>query len=214
MPHSSPARAWAELARGNERFATDHALRPAADAEQRRRLSTGQRPFAVVLGCSDSRVAAELVFDRGLGDLFVVRTAGHALDSAVLGSVEFATEMLAVPLLVVLGHDSCGAVKAAVAARQGGVMPGGYVRDIVERVTTSVLAAEHQGSVDTGAVVRQHVESTARQVIERSEAVREAVQAGRLGVVGACYTLADGHVDPVWSVGAGDVPAPSRTATA
>lgn len=209
MPHSSPARAWAELARGNARFATDHALRPAADAEQRRRLSAGQRPFAAVLGCSDSRVAAELVFDRGLGDLFVVRTAGYALDTAVLGSVELATQVLGVPLLVVLGHDSCGAVDAAIAARQEGPVPGGFVRDIVERLTTSVLAAEHHGSLQPVDVVRVHVESTARQVIERSAAVREAVDAGRLGVVGACYTLADGHVEPVWSRGVGDLDQPA-----
>jgi len=197
MPPSTPAEAWAELAAGNARFAADRAVRPNADAEQRRRVSTGQRPFAVVLGCSDSRVAAELVFDRGLGDLFVVRTAGHALDTAVLGSIEFATGMLHVPLLVVLGHDSCGAVNAAIRARADGQVPGGFVRDIVERVTTSVLAVEHAGQATADDVVREHVRATARQVVERSEAVREAVGSGRLGVVGARYTLADGVVEPV-----------------
>jgi len=201
MPHSSPTRAWAELARGNERFAADQAQRPGADAEQRRQMGGGQRPFAVVLGCSDSRVAAELVFDRGLGEVFVVRTAGHVLDSAVLGSVELATIVLGVPLLVVLGHDSCGAVGAALKARQEGRVPGGFVRDIVERVTTSVLAAEHRGETTLDAIGREHVRSTARQLLERSEAVREAVESGRLGVVGATYTLADGLVDAVFSQG-------------
>lgn len=198
---TTPGDAWAELAAGNTRFAADEALRPNADAAQRRRVSTGQRPFAVVLGCSDSRVAAELVFDRGLGDLFVVRTAGHALDTAVLGSVEFATSVLGVPLLVVLGHDSCGAVSAALTSRQDGSVPGGFVRDIVERVTTSVLAAEHRGETGVDDIVREHVRATARQLVERSEAVREAVADGRLGVVGATYTLADGLVQLVHAEG-------------
>lgn len=206
---TTPEEAWAELVAGNARFAADAALRPNADATQRRLLSTGQRPFAAVLGCSDSRVAAELVFDCGLGDLFVVRTAGHVLDTAVLGSVEFATVVLGVPLLVVLGHDSCGAVGAALTARHGGRVPGGFVRDIVERVTTSVLAAEHRGETQVADIVREHVRATARQLVERSEAVREAVVTGRLGVVGASYTLAEGLVDLVFSDGvggAGDVP--------
>lgn len=201
---TTPAEAWAELSRGNARFAADRSERPHSDAEQRRLVSTGQSPFAVVLGCSDSRVAAELVFDRGLGDLFVVRTAGHALDTAVLGSVEFATEALGVPLLVVLGHDSCGAVVAALRARREGTVPGGFLRDIVERVTTSVLAAEHRGASSVDDIVREHVQSTARQLLERSEAVRAAVASGRLGVVGAYYTLADGLIEPVWSEGTGD----------
>ncbi|WP_380166055.1 carbonic anhydrase [Jannaschia sp. R86511] len=202
---TTPNEAWAELSRGNARFAADAAERPHADAEQRRLVSTGQRPFAVVLGCSDSRVAAELVFDRGLGDLFVVRTAGHALDTAVLGSVEFAVEVLEVPLLVVLGHDSCGAVSAALRARHEGQVPGGFVRDIVERVTTSVLAAEHRGATTVDDIVREHVGSTARQLLERSEAVRTAVDAGRLGVIGTYYTLADGVVEPLWWQGPGDL---------
>ena len=87
----------------------------------------------MVFGCADSRVAAEIIFDQGLGDMFVVRTAGHVIDSAVLGSVEYAVTVLNVPLIAVLGHDSCGAVKATLAALDGGAMPGGYVRDVVER---------------------------------------------------------------------------------
>ncbi|MGJ7442362.1 carbonic anhydrase [Aquipuribacter sp. MA13-6] len=212
---STPSDAWRELSLGNARFAADQAEHPNAGADQRRLVSTGQRPFAVVLGCSDSRVAAELVFDRGLGDLFVVRTAGHALDTAVLGSVEFAIEVLDVPLLVVLGHDSCGAVSAALRARHEGRVPGGFVRDIVERVTTSVLAAEHRGAATVDDIVREHVHATARQLIERSESVRAALDAGRLGVVGTYYTLADGVVEPVWWEGPddlmGDGSAPARS---
>jgi carbonic anhydrase len=197
----APADAWQTLVAGNRRFAEDRAERPNADAAQRRRVAAGQAPFAAVLGCSDSRVAAELVFDRGLGDLFVVRTAGHVLDGAVLGSLEFAVDGLGVPLVVVLGHHSCGAVQAAIKVRQDGQMPGGFVRDVVERVTPSVLDAERGGLVDVDDVVRTHVVSTAHQLLERSLPLREGVDAGRLGVVGASYALIDGVVQQEWSAG-------------
>ncbi len=99
----------------------------------------------MVFGCADSRVAAEIIFDQGLGDMFVVRTAGHVIDSAVLGSIEYAVTVLNVPLIVVLGHDSCGAVKATLAALDDGEVPGGYVRDVVERVTPSILLGRRDG---------------------------------------------------------------------
>ncbi|WP_336922953.1 carbonic anhydrase [Aquipuribacter sp. SD81] len=197
----TPEAAWRALRAGNDRFAADRAERPNADLAQRQRVAGGQSPFAAVLGCSDSRVAAELVFDRGLGDLFVVRTAGHVLDATVVGSLEFAVDALGVPLLVVLGHDSCGAVAATLAARRDGTMPGGFVRDIVERVTPSVLVAEHAGQDAVDDVVRTHVRCTAEQVLERSTALRRAVDDGRLGVVGASYALTDGVVREEWSTG-------------
>lgn len=205
----TPTQAWQDLVAGNRRFAADRPERPHADAERRRQLSTAQTPFAIVLGCSDSRVAAELVFDRGLGDLFVVRTAGHALDTAVLGSVEYAVVALGVPLLVVLGHDACGAVGAALAARRDAAVPGGFQRDIIERLTWSVLAAEHRGVTGVDDVVREHVRSTVDQLVERSEAVQDAVAAQRLGLVGATYRLSDGTVDPVAGRGVGDLGVPS-----
>lgn len=208
-PTPTPARAWQDLVDGNRRFAQDRAERPNADAARRLQVSTGQAPFAVVLGCSDSRVPMELVFDCGLGDLFVVRTAGHVLDPAVVGSVEFAVVALGVPLLVVLGHESCGAVGAALTARREGKVPGGFVRDIIERVTPSVLAAEHRGATEVDDVVLEHVRSTVDHLVERSEAVGSAVTAGRLGLVGAVYRLANGRVEPIDHRGIGDVtPAP------
>ena len=137
MPNTSPVTAWKALKEGNERFVAGKPAHPSQSIEDRARLAGAQHPTAVVFGCADSRVAAEIIFDQGLGDMFVVRTAGHVIDSAVLGSVEYAVTVLNVPLIAVLGHDSCGAVKATLAALDGGVMPGGYVRDIVERVTPS-----------------------------------------------------------------------------
>ncbi len=145
MPDTSPATAWKALKEGNERFVAGRPEHPSQSVEHRASLADGQRPTAVVFGCADSRVAAEIIFDQGLGDMFVVRTAGHVIDSAVLGSIEYAVTVLGVPLIVVLGHDSCGAVQATLKALDDGVIPRGYVRDLVERVTPSVLTAAARG---------------------------------------------------------------------
>ena len=110
-----------------------------------------------MFGCADSRVAAEIIFDQGLGDMFVVRTAGHVIDSAVLGSIEYAVTVLDVPLIVVLGHDSCGAVQATLTALDDGVIPGGYVRDLVERVTPSILTGRREGLTRVDEFEAHHV---------------------------------------------------------
>jgi carbonic anhydrase len=191
----TPAAAWAALTAGNRRFVEGRREHPHADADRRARLAAaGQRPFAQVFGCSDSRVAAELVFDRGLGDLFVVRTAGHVLDTGVLGSLEFGVAVLDVPLVVVLGHDACGAVKATLDAHAAGTVPGGYVRNVVELVTPSVLAARRKGIEAVDDVVREHALATAELLVERSAAIAERVADGRCAVVAASYQLADGNV--------------------
>ena len=149
----TPRSAWKALKEGNERFVAGQPAHPSQSVEHRARLAAGQQPNAVVFGCADSRVAAEIIFDQGLGDMFVVRTAGHVIDSAVLGSIEYAVTVLGVPLIVVLGHDSCGAVKATLTALDDGVVPGGYVRDLVERVTPSILQRPPRGA-DPGRRVR------------------------------------------------------------
>jgi carbonic anhydrase len=191
----TPAAAWAALAEGNRRFVEGRREHPHSDADRRTRLAAaGQTPFALVFGCSDSRVAAELVFDRGFGDLFVVRTAGHVVDTGVLGSIEFGVTVLEVPLVVVLGHDACGAVKATLDAHSSGTIPGGYVRDVVELVTPSVLSARRRGIDDVDGVVHEHARVTAALLVERSTAVAERVAAGRCAVVAAEYKLADGDV--------------------
>src|SRR6201991_1208177 len=133
MPNTSPVTAWKALKEGNERFVAGEPEHPSQGVEHRASLTAAQKPTAVVFGCGDSRVAAELIFDQGLGDMFVVRTAGHVIDSAVLGSLEFAVGALGVSVIVILGHDSCGAVKATLAALDDGALPGGYVRDLVVR---------------------------------------------------------------------------------
>ena len=194
MPDTNPITAWKALKEGNERFVAGQPEHPSQSVEHRASLASGQKPTAAVFGCGDSRVAAEIIFDQGLGDMFVVRTAGHVIDSAVLGSIEFAVTVLGVPLIVVLGHDSCGAVKATLAALDDGVLPGGYVRDLVERVAPSILLGRREGLTRPDEFEARHVAETAAQLRARSTAIADAVKAGTLAIVGATYHLADGRV--------------------
>lgn len=186
--------AWKALKEGNERFVAGEPIHPSQDVARRAALANGQKPTAAVFGCGDSRVAAELIFDQGLGDMFVVRTAGHVVDSAVLGSLEFAVAVLNVPLIVVLGHDSCGAVKATLAALDGGAVPGGYLRDIVERVTPSILLGRRDGLSAVDEFEARHVNETVSMLASRSTVIANGIAAGSLAVVGATYHLADGRV--------------------
>lgn len=147
----------------------------------------------MVFGCADSRVAAEIIFDQGLGDMFVVRTAGHVIDSAVLGSIKYAVTVLDVPLIVVLGHDSCGAVKATLQALDEGKVPGGFVRDVVERVTPSIMLGRREGLTRVDEFEARHVVETGSQLLARSSAIAERIRDGELAIVGVTYHLADGR---------------------
>jgi carbonic anhydrase len=193
MPNSSPVSAWKALREGNERFVAGTPKHPNQSIQHRASLADGQKPTAVVFGCSDSRLAAEIIFDQGLGDMFVVRTAGHVVDSAVLGSIEYAVTVLSVPLIVVLGHDSCGAVKATLTALDDGAVPGGYVRDVVERVTPSILLARRDGLTRVDEFEERHVNETVTQLRARSTAIADALQSGAVAIVGLTYHLADGR---------------------
>ncbi len=193
----SPAEAFTELLAGNRRFAQGRSANADQDLARRAEVAQGQQPFALVFGCGDSRVSAEIVFDQGLGRLFVVRTAGHVVDAGVLGSVEFGVALLDIPLVVVLGHDSCGAVRAGLDAVATGEMPIGFIRDIVERVTPSVLAAQRAGDTSTEAVEAEHVRQTVRLLVDRSAVLAHAVESGRTAVVGLSYALAEGGVSVV-----------------
>jgi carbonic anhydrase len=193
MPNTNPINAWKALKDGNERFVAGRPEHPSQSIDHRASLAAAQKPTAVVFGCADSRVAAEIIFDQGLGDMFVVRTAGHVIDSAVLGSVEFAVTILNVPLVVVLGHDSCGAVNAALTAINGGDLPGGYVRDVVERVVPSILLGRRDGLTRVDEFEARHIHETVAQLMARSTAISERVIAGTLGIVGVTYQLDDGR---------------------
>lgn len=194
MPNTNPLTAWKALKEGNERFVAGKPLHPSQSIEHRASLAAAQKPTAVVFGCADSRVAAEIIFDQGLGDMFVVRTAGHVIDSAVLGSIEYAVLVLNVPLIVVLGHDSCGAVGATLAALDEGAVPPGYVRDVVERVTPSILLGRRDGLERVDEFEARHVTETGKQLLSRSTAIAEAVREGRLAIAGLTYQLADGKI--------------------
>jgi carbonic anhydrase len=193
MPNTNPVTAWKALKEGNERFVAGKPQHPSQSVEHRASLAAAQKPTAAVFGCGDSRVAAEIIFDQGLGDMFVVRTAGHVIDSAVLGSIEYAVSVLNVPLIVVLGHDSCGAVKATLAALDDGAVPGGYVRDVVERVTPSILLGRRDGLTSVDEFEARHVRETAAQLLARSTTIAERVAAGTLAIACVTYRLAEGR---------------------
>ncbi|MUL46162.1 carbonic anhydrase [Mycobacterium sp. CBMA293] len=194
MPNSSPINAWKALREGNERFVAGEPAHPSQSIERRTQLAGGQRPTAVLFGCADSRVAAEIIFDQGLGDMFVIRTAGHVIDSSVLGSIEYAVDLLNVPLIVVLGHDSCGAVQATIDSLDTCQVPGGYIRTIVERVTPSVLLGRNEGLTRVDELEARHVNETVQQLRIRSSSIAEKVLSGKVAIVGATYHLADGRV--------------------
>ena len=198
---TTPQHAWAVLQAGNARFMADARAHPHESVQIRQRLAGKQNPFAIFFGCADSRVGAEIIFDQGLGDLFVVRTAGHVIDPSVLGSLEFGVAVLDCPLIVVLGHDSCGAVKAAMEAVATGVMPPGYLRDIVERVTPSVLVATRAGRTSVEQIEGEHVAQTCHLIADRSAIIAERISDGRLAIVGAEYHLAHGAAQVVTVVG-------------
>lgn len=168
---------------------------PSQGIEDRARLADGQHPHVVLFGCADSRLAAEIIFDQGLGDMFVVRTAGHVIDSAVMGSLEYAVEVLEVPLIVLLGHDSCGAVKATLDALDDLQIPGGYIRNVVERVTPSILAGRSEGLTRVDEFEARHVVETGRLLMQRSRIIADRISTGKLAIVGLTYKLSDGQVN-------------------
>ncbi|MFD0403520.1 carbonic anhydrase [Kitasatospora sp. NPDC127121] len=201
-PISGPDQAMRVLMEGNARFVAGSPEHPNQDAGRRAALAPAQRPFAVLFGCSDSRLAAEIIFDRGLGDLFVVRTAGHVTGAEALGSIEYGVSVLECPLVVVLGHDSCGAVGAAIEALDQGRLPGGFVRDVVERVTPSVVSARAAGIEDPDGIVDEHIRQTVDLLLERSQLLAAKVAEGSAAVVGLSYRLRDGQARTVAARGA------------
>ncbi|MFJ3957650.1 carbonic anhydrase [Arthrobacter sp. NPDC090010] len=197
----TPAQAWQQLIEGNARFVSGTSSHPNQDASRRSSLVNSQNPFTLIFGCSDSRLAAEIIFDLGLGDAFVIRTAGQVIDDAVLGTLEYGVDVLNIPLIVVLGHDSCGAVTATKEAVDSGDMPGGYIRNLVERITPSVLASLRQGHSEVNDMVVEHTRQTAERLVERSSSIRAAIESGKTAVVGMAYRLEEGRADLVSGAG-------------
>jgi carbonic anhydrase len=188
----SPANALVELLAGNRRFVAGEP-RHGHHVAEARAAAGDQRPYAAVLGCVDSRVPVEAVFDQGFGAIFVARSAGHVLDRAVLGSLEFMVTGFAVPLIMVLGHTECGAVQATIDALRAGNRPAGEQAYLVDAIAPAVGAA---GGVPAEAS-REHVRRTVA-ALQRLEAVRSRVEVGALNVMGALYHLDTGRIEPLY----------------
>jgi len=196
---ATPQQAWKRLLEGNERFVANTSSHPRQDAARRAELVNGQHPFAAILGCGDSRLAAEIIFDLGLGDAFVVRTAGQVLDDAVLGSLEYSAAELEIPLIMVLGHDSCGAVTATRNSLISGTMPPGFIRNLVEGILPSVISPDLPVDATINEMVIEHTRQTAARIAEQSAIIREAVEGGTVAVIGVFYHLSDGKAELVYS---------------
>ncbi|MFE7844434.1 carbonic anhydrase [Microbacterium sp. NPDC057407] len=198
------------MERGNARFVAGEPRHPRQDAERRNDLAAGQRPRAALFGCSDSRLAAEIIFDKGLGDLFVVRNAGQVISDSVVGSLEYAVAVLEVPLILVLGHDACGAVNAAIESTRADApsLPANIWRQIAP-IVPAVRRVVRQGTIDgvppvtidAEQVGREHLRDTVGELLRSSELISEAVAEGRLAIVGANYRLAEGTAVPGIIVG-------------
>jgi len=187
--------ALALLKEGNAAFVKGGACVPAGGAAKIAPFAAGQAPFAAVVGCSDSRIPPELVFERGLGELFVVRVAGNTVDRSALGSIEYAVKALGCPLIVVLGHDSCGAVEAAVSIVTKKMRYPGALGDMIKPILPAVAVAQKAGGDLVAASVRANVVRVVSQLKASERTITDPLKAGRLKIVGGVYRLANGAVD-------------------
>lgn len=202
MRPTNASEAWATLVRGNENFVAGTPMHPRQDAELRRSVAVAQEPFAALFGCSDSRLGAEMIFDVGLGDLFVVRNVGQVIARTIVGSLEFAVEVLKVPLILVLGHDSCGAVRASIDAVDGRLrVEGEFIENLVARISETVVSSRANGVNDVDLITGHHISDTIDELLEMSTLIRESVESGKLAVVGAQYRLSEGQVELTTSRG-------------
>ncbi|MFK7953157.1 MAG: carbonic anhydrase [Ekhidna sp.] len=177
------------LKAGNVRFASDSLERPNQDDGRRDLLTAGQSPFAIILSCADSRVVPELAFDTGLGELFVVRVAGNVANTSSMASIEYAVAHLGTKVIVVLGHESCGAVTAAI----GGGDNGYNLNHLLAHVAPAIAASEDGSTVND--VVKKNAQMTGDELVNRSAIIKGAVDSGSVKIVPAYYNLGSGKVD-------------------
>jgi carbonic anhydrase len=199
-PHGSAARepgspsaqeALARLESGNERYSSGQPQHPRQDSKRRAELATRQHPFAVVLGCADSRTSPEVLFDQGLGDLFVIRVAGNVVDDHVLASMEYAVEHLGTPLIVVLGHERCGAVKAAVETAASKGRAPGHIASLVAAIQPAVGAVPPG---DAEEACRRNIANVVQAVRTSEPMLHPLIASGQVQVTGAYYDLDTGRV--------------------
>ena len=191
----TPDQALKLLKEGNEEFRTEAPFRAGRDRERRIEIARGQQPFCVLVGCSDSRVPPELLFGRGLGELFIIRNAGNTIDTVALGSVEYGVGVLGCPLVVVLGHENCGAVAAAVEVVLKNATFPGVIGEMIQPILPAVLSVRGK----PGDLLDNAVEANARRVAGRlksqSLVIQDAVHENRARVIAARYDLHSGTID-------------------
>ncbi|MCP3927513.1 MAG: carbonic anhydrase [Bacteroidetes bacterium] len=177
------------LKEGNARFVADLIDGKLQDSSRRESLIGGQEPYAIILGCADSRVVPELAFDAGLGELFTVRVAGNVANSSSIASIEYAVAHCGSKLIVVLGHQNCGAVTAAVAGGDNGY----NLNHLLGHITPALAASEEGASINE--VVKKNAELTVKELKSRSTIIRDAVDKGEVEILPAYYNLDTGKVD-------------------
>jgi carbonic anhydrase len=187
----TPEQALARLMEGNKRYTSSHLNHPHESADWRHSLSKAQHPFATILACADSRVPPELLFDAGLGDLFVVRVAGNIASDAVLGSIEYAAEHLGTSVILVMGHESCGAVQAAI----GGGEPKTHIERLTSAIDPAVARAKKEKGDLIANAVRLNVEMVVEQIRTSKPILADLAAKGRVKVAGAVYDLDSGVVN-------------------
>ena len=190
--YADPRVGLQKLMGGNMRFTEGKSIRPRQDAETIKKLELGQQPFATIVGCSDSRVPNELIFDQGLGDLFIVRTAGQVSAAASYGSIEFATLKLKTKLIVVLGHTECGAVAAAVARPEN--VPG-HIVTLINEIKPSVAKCAHLPGDPVNNAVRQNVIDQVANLRDLEPILHKKYNDGEILIVGAVYDIHTGKVE-------------------
>jgi carbonic anhydrase len=196
----SPAQAWARLEDGNRRWAAGNLEHPDQDLERRKRLAAGQDPFATIVSCIDSRLPPETVFDQGIGDLFAVRTGAHTIDGLVTASIEYGPLENGTPLIVVMGHQRCGAITAAVQSIQSGERLPGHLSLIVERLRPAFNRAGSGPGDLIDRVVRAQIHRTV-SALGHDGPLTDLVKRGDLAVIGAYYDLESGLVTCLEALG-------------
>jgi len=187
--------AFGKLMDGNKRFVSGSLAQKDVGNSRRKELLKGQSPFAIVVTCSDSRLSPEIIFDQGLGDIFVIRTAGNVLDPIALGSIEYAAEHLHAPLLIILGHEQCGAVAATMDAKG---KPEGNIGAIVKKIMPAVKAAKTKGGAKNDILnnaIKENVSAQEKYMMSKSPVLKHLIEKGELKVVTAVYHLGSGEVE-------------------
>lgn len=204
----TPLSVWEEMRDGNARFVSGEPRHPRQDVERRHVLAAAQTPRAALFGCADSRLAAEIIFDQGLGDLFVVRNAGQVASDSAIASLEYAVAALDVSLVIVLAHDACGAVRAAIdsTALDSPELPPHIWRLIAKIVPAARTVLRRSGGIDPRSLDAEdvgiaHLQNTIDDILASSRLISDAVAEGRLAIVGANYRLSEGTAVPHVIVG-------------